>query len=132
MMIETKLSKQSTIDRIVALTGNQEIEIFTPFSGSVCRDKFRINRSRSIVHPFVPVATGNVKSSENGSIVELNFVFPWLGHASMFTIIAIYIGMPLSLSWEIIMVIIFVWVLLVQRHKHEKKEFLKVLKENLT
>jgi len=130
--IEIKLSQQVVINRIKALTGNQDFAITAPFSGTTDNDKFRINKNNFIVHPFVPVAKGKIKSVDNGSIIDLEFVFPWLGHAAMVTIFMMYVSMPVPLSWGIIVAIIFIWIYLIFSYLREKKDFVNALKKELS
>ena len=109
---EIKLSQQSVIKRIKSLTGNLGFVISASFSGWVNDDKFRINKNTFIVHPFVPIAKGNVISTDGGAVIKLNFVFPWLGHASMIAIIIMYISMPFAFSWGVVIAILCIWALL--------------------
>ena len=128
---EIKLSQQSVIKRVKSLTGNLDFVIAAPFSGWVNDDKFRINKNTFIVHPFVPVAKGNVKSTDGGAEIKLNFVFPWLGHASMIAIIIMYISIPFAFSWGVVIAILCIWVFFTASYTHERQKFVRTLKDFL-
>jgi len=134
IIIETDDSKETVINQISVLTGNSELELTAPFSGSVRGNTFRMNRFDLFTHPFVPVATGCVRDIEQHSVVELTFVSPWLGHAAMCTVLAVYSGMiwPLSLDDGVgVAAIGFIWGLLLMLREKGKKDFIKIFKSKL-
>lgn len=134
IVIETGTSKETVINQISALTGNSELELTAPFSGSVSGNTFRMNQFVLFPHPFIPVATGCVRNTGQHSVVELAFVSPWLGHAAMCTVLAVYSGLawPLSLNDGVGVVAIgCIWGLLLLLREKGKKDFIKILKSKL-
>jgi len=133
IMLKTSKSKNEVIERLSSLSGNKEVKLSALFSGTVHDESFRLNRTSFLVHPFIPVAIGQVKSVGNQTLIELTFSFPWLGHISILVILFIILSMPLpdSLSWQIIGFILFGWGLLMYKHKKEKIQFLSFFKDKV-
>lgn len=133
VVIKSAISKDAIIKRVSELSGNHGLRLSAPFSGKVRGDRFRLSRTRFLVHPFIPVALGHVKSVGDHAVIEFSFAFPWLGHASVIMIIAIVFSMPLPslLLWEILTVVLSAWIFLTYRQKSEKVGFLKLFKKKI-